>query len=94
MNLIGLLTYVFVFKNYKSKEMLGNDERFPLIQDKSLMPKVVENFQKKELLDYLSSENVTLINKINAINMYYGTNTVKPINLTNGGLLKDWDFEI
>ncbi len=54
MNLIGLLTYVFVFKNYKSKEMLGNDERFPLIQDKSLMPKIVENFQKKELLDYLS----------------------------------------
>lgn len=94
MNLISLLAYMFVFNNYKSKEWLGNDERFPLIEDKSLMPKVVENFEKKKLLDYLSSENTSLINKITAINLFYNTNIAKPFNLTNGGLFKDWDFEI
>lgn len=35
MGLIKLLTYLFVFKSYKYQERSGNDERYPLIEDKN-----------------------------------------------------------
>lgn len=93
MNLILLFTYLFAFKNHKSKEWLGTDQRFPLKEDKTLMPKIIENFKKKELLNYLRSDNINILIKVDAINKF-NNNTPKPFNLLNGGLLDKWDFEI
>lgn len=93
MNLITLFMYLFAFKKDNSKGVLGNDNRFPPVTEENLMPKIVENYKKKILLDYLSSDSVNIYYKIKAINMFYGNNP-KPLNLTGGGLFKDWNFEI
>ena len=92
MNLVSLLTYLFVLKKINNKS--GNDERYELVEDKSLMSKIIENYQKKELLDYLTSDKISIFNKIDSINKFYGTNIPKSFNLTSGGLFKDWDLEM
>lgn len=93
MSLLKFITYLFVFKIHKYQERLGNDERYPLIEEKFLLPKIIENHEKKELLEYLQSNNVSIIYKIKKINDFYG-NEVKPSNILSGGLLDDWNFEI
>ena len=75
MNLVSLLTYLFVLKKINNKS--GNDERYELVEDKSLMSKIIENYQKKELLDYLTSDKIIIFNKIDSINNFYGTNIPK-----------------
>lgn len=82
-----------ILKNKKSSEFLGNDERFPLIEEKNLISKIIENYKKKDLLDYLKSNNINILNKVNTINKVNNNNIPKSINLKSGGLLKDWDFE-
>ena len=93
MNLIILFTYLFKFKNYKSKELLGNDERFPLKEEKIFMPKIIENYKKKELLDYLRSNDINILIKVDAVNKFNNYNIPKQYNLSNGGLLDKWNFE-
>lgn len=93
MFLLILLNYLFIFQVRKYQERLGNDERYPLIDDRKETLKIIENFKKKELLEYLQSNNTNIINKINKVNEYYGK-MPKPMNLFNGGLLEDWNFEI
>jgi len=93
MNFIKIITYLFVFKNYEFQDKLGNDERFPIIEDKILTKKIIENHQKNELLNYLKLNSVSTYDKINKINYFYG-NMPKPINILNGGLLDDWNFDI
>jgi len=88
-----LISYLFAFRNYKFQERLGYDERFPLTEDKTLIKKIIENHEKKELLVYLNSENVSIFDKINKISEFYG-NMPKPMNISSGGLLDDWNFEI
>jgi len=93
MNLIKLLTYLFALKIDNYKERFGNDERHPLIEENLLLPKIIENYEKKGLLEYLQSNNVTTIYKIQKIKDFYG-NSQQTVNLLNGGLLDDWNFEI
>lgn len=93
MGLIILLTYLFVFKSYKYQERLGNDERYPLIEEKKIMEKIIEIHKKKELLDDLQSNKINVVEKIKKINDFYG-NEIKPSNMLSGGLLDDWNFEI
>jgi hypothetical protein len=83
----------FIFQLRKYHERLGNDERYPLIDDRKEMLKIIENFKKKELLEYLRYNNTNIINKMYKVNEYYGK-MPKPMNLLNGGLLEDWNFEI
>jgi hypothetical protein len=94
MNLIFILTYLFGLKNYKSKKTSGKDERHPLVEEKTIINKCIENNQKKILLDYLQSNNINIYYKINSINEFYGNNNPKPFNLSSGGLLDDWNFEM
>ncbi len=107
MNLIKIITYLFVFKNHKYQNNLGNDERFPINEDKISIHKFIENYmprafmpeqlkelalvEKKILLNHLISDNISVHDKINKINNFYG-NSPKPINILNGGLLDDWSF--
>lgn len=88
MIIIQLLTYLFVFKNCKQ---LGGDARFSFIEieDKVLISKFNENFQKKELLEYCLND-VNTINKIQKIIEFY--NNDRGPNLLNGFLLDDWEF--
>jgi hypothetical protein len=92
MNLMVLFS-LFVLNNYKSKETSGNDERYPT-EEKITIKKFIENNQKKILLDYLKSDKVSIFYKIDTINIYYGNNIPKPFNLSKGGLLDDWNFDI
>lgn len=94
MNLLILLTYLFTFKSNNIKNLSGIDQRFPLKENKSLIPKIFENFEKKKLLDYLLLENINILNKKIKINKFYDNNIPKPFNLTNGGLMKHWNFDI
>lgn len=91
MFLIRLLTYLFISMIYKYQEKLGNDERKPLSDEKTLLPKIIENYEKKKLLDYLKLDNITDFNKIKKIYDFYGNN-LNNMNLLNGGLFNDWNF--
>lgn len=88
-----------LFERNKTKKNVGKNHqmmkngRYPLIEEKILLPKIIENHEKKELLEYLQSNNVSIIYKIKKINDFYG-NEVKPSNMLSGGLLDDWNFEI
>ncbi len=93
MNLINFFTYLFVFKNYKYQDKLGYDERFPLIESKILIPKIIKNHQQKELLNYLESTNINEIDKTKKIHEYY-KNDIKPHNILSGGLMNDWNFDL
>lgn len=91
--------YLLLFNNYKGNLRLGNDERFPLKEDKiynmEKINHIIENYEKKKLLDLLKSDNYSSLYKINKINEFYGNSNIpKKNNILNGGLLKDWDFEI
>jgi hypothetical protein len=87
MGLIKLLTYLFVFKTYKSQCGLGYDERYPLIENKSALDKIIDNLEKKELLNYLQSNKINTLDKINKINEFYKNDNVRPANLLHG---LDW----
>ena len=91
MLVIKLLTYLFMSMNYKYQEKLGNDERKPFSDETTLLPKIIENYEKKKLLDYLKLDNITDFNKIKKIHDFYGNN-LNNMNLLNGGLLNDWNF--
>lgn len=87
MGLIKLLTFLFVFNSYKYEERLGYDERYPVIKEKLYLNKIIENFEKKELLNYLQSTEINTLDKINKINYFYRNNNIKPANLLHG---LDW----
>jgi hypothetical protein len=81
-----------LFNNSKYKSRLGYDERFPIKEDKN---KIIELYEKKKLLDILKSDNFGTLSKIKQINEFYGNKNIpQKMNLLNGGLLKDWDFDI
>ena len=93
MNLIKIIMYLFVSNSNNLKDRFGYDERFSLTEDKTLIKNIVENYQKKELLEYLQSNKTNIIDKLNKIQIFYGNNP-KQVNLSSGGLLDDWNFEI
>jgi hypothetical protein len=92
-----------MFKNYKFQEKLviygksGNDERLEhnemLVINDIEMKILLEINKKKKLLDFLQS-NQNIHDKIDKINEFYRNNIPKQIDLSKGGLFKDWDFEI
>jgi hypothetical protein len=92
MNILYLF-YLFVFNNYKN-EKSGIDHRYPLIEDKSDIYNIIDINYKKKLLDYLKSDNISVHDKLKKINEFDNVNNIKAMNITKGGLLDDWNFEI
>jgi hypothetical protein len=78
-------------KNNKHTITSGNDERPNYVNNKLTIKKIYINFEKKQLLNYLQSDKISVFDKINIISV---NKTPKPINVLNGGLLNDWNFDI
>ena len=49
---------------------------------------------KKNLLDSLKNQNISLNNKLQLLNEHENFNAINTINLLNGGLFNDWYFLI
>jgi len=98
-----VIYYLFMFKNYKFQKNTvinsksGNDERFEhneiLVINDIEMKLLLEINYKKKVLDFLQSNQKSIFDKIDKINEFYG-NGPKQIDLSQGGLFKDWNFEI
>jgi len=81
------------FKNPDS----GYDRHKP--EDDSMveeMARIIENYEKMKTLRYLENENNSLNERIIIAERYLTDHNESPLvlNLTKGGLMKDWDFEI
>jgi len=86
---------MLLLKIIKNPISLGYNYRYPLteIPDFLKLTKFKENIEKKHLLIFLQSNDVSTFDKVEKINDYYNNNLLKPGKLFNGGLLKDWDFD-
>jgi hypothetical protein len=92
MNILYLF-YLFVFNNYKN-EKLGTDQRYPLVENTLDLDSIIKNNNKKILLDFLKSKDISIYDKIKKLDEFDNSNTIKPINIFKCGLFTDWDFEI
>lgn len=90
-----ILFYLLLFTNNLIKDKKGYDERLvnPYDNDKITIDKINEQIEKKILLDLLQSTKLNIYEKINILNKNKEINIPKPINLYNGGLLDDWNFD-
>ena len=58
--------------------------------------RIIENYEKMKTLRYLENENNSLNERIIIAEHYNRDHNNSPLvlNITKGGLMKDWDFEI
>ena len=70
----------------------GNDERFPINEtnNEAQINNIYINHEKKKLLDVLQNDKISINTKLNLLQ----DNDIKPINLTAGGLMDDFNFII
>ena len=108
-NIIGIIYFAFCALNNNSKLIsnkpldvediikTGLDERVSKMNniiENELLEKIQENFHKKQLLDILENNQISIIKKMDILNQYLFYNTTSlHSNLFAGGLLDDWDFE-
>ena len=108
-NIIGIIYFAFCALNNNSKlisnkpldyediRKTGLDERVSKMNniiENELLEKIQENFHKKQLLDILENNQISIIKKMDILNQYLFYNTTSlHSNLFAGGLLDDWDFE-
>ena len=102
-----LLCFVIYFKKYiNNKSYLlstfsntnhrsiytGNDERYPINETKNeaQLYNIYKNHENKKLLNILENDKISINTKLDLLE----NNTVKPINLTAGGLMNDFNFAI
>lgn len=98
-----VLCYLFILKNYKFKKNIalnsksGNYNRFEnneiLVINDIEMKLLFEINEKKKVLDFLQSNQKNIFDKMDKINEFY-RNGPKQMDLSQGGLFKDWNFEI
>jgi hypothetical protein len=85
------LLATFSNTNYRSVYS-GNDERFPIndTNNDAQITNIYINHERKKLLDILQNDKISINTKLNLLE----DNTIKPINLTAGGLMDDFNFII
>jgi hypothetical protein len=85
------LLSTFSNTNYRSANS-GNDERYPINEtnNEAQMNNIYINHEKKKLLDILQNDKISINIKLNLLH----DNAIKPINLTAGGLMDDFNFTI
>jgi hypothetical protein len=77
-----------VFQNYDYKSGLGNDERFPLVEeDKESLEKIKNNMEKMFLLKKIRKNSKLIMDEF-----IIEKNKVKATSLLNGGLMNDFLF--
>jgi len=85
------LLATFSNTNYRSV-YTGNDERYPNNESNNdtKLHNIYKNHENKKLLDILQNDKISINTKINLLH----NNTIKPINLTAGGLIDDFNFTL
>lgn len=96
MRLFAMLSYLYLFKMFfKNIEREGLDERlifFPreMITDNVTKVQIMKIQQKREMLDYLESNETKTEAKLYEIG---GRGVPSIFSILKGGLLSDWNFE-
>jgi hypothetical protein len=85
------LQSTFSNTNYRSVYK-GNDERYPINETNNDVEiyNIYKNHERKKLLDILQNNKISINTKLYLLQ----DNTIKPINLTAGGLIDDYNFTI
>jgi len=99
-----LLCFVIYFKKYINNKYYllssfsntnhrsvytGNDERYPINEtNNEYIYNIYKNHENKKLLDILENDKISINTKLNLLQ----DNTIKPINLTAGSLMDDFNF--
>ena len=100
-----LLCFVIYFKKYNNNNSYllssfsntnhisvytGNDERFPINEtiNEIQLYNIYKLHENKKLLDIIENDKISINTKLNLLE----DNTIKPINLTAGGLMDDFNF--
>ena len=99
-----LLCFVIYFKKYNNNSYLlstfsntkyssfytGNDERYPINETNNDVEiyNIYKNHENKKLLDILKNDKISINTKLNLLE----DSTIKPINLTAGSLMDDFNF--
>ena len=83
------LLSTFSNTNYRSANS-GNDERYPINEtnNEAQIYNIYINHENKKLLDILQNDKISINTKLDLLE----DNTIKPINLTVGGLMDDFNF--
>ena len=83
------LLSTFSNTNYRSV-YTGNDERYPINETNNEVEiyNIYKNHENKNLLDILQNDKISINTKLDLLQ----DNTIKPINLTAGGLMDDFNF--
>ena len=83
------LLSTFSNTNYRSMNS-GNDERFSIndTNNEAQINNIYINQEKKKLLDILQNDKISINIKLNLLE----DNIIKPINLTAGGLMDEFNF--
>jgi len=83
------LLSTFSNTNYRSV-YTGNDERYPINETYNDVEiyNIYKNHENKKILDILQNDKISINIKLNLLE----DNTIKPINLTAGGLMDDFNF--
>ena len=93
---ILLFSVLYISKKYiGNNENYGLDERFTLYKDKMFLEDITDEkmfkiYETSEKLAFLESTNISIDDKLYEIG---NRNIPKAINILNGGLLNDWNFE-
>ena len=85
------LLSTFSNTNYRSVNS-GNDERYPIndTNNEAEMYNIYKNHENKKLLDILQNDKISINIKLNLLE----DNIIKPINLTAGGLMDEFNFTL
>ena len=100
--LVSFIIYLKIYKNDKScllstfsntnyrSESSGNDGRYPNNEtnNDSQLYNMYKNYERKKLLDILQNDKISINTKLYLLE----NNSIKPINLTAGGLMDDFNF--
>jgi hypothetical protein len=73
----------------------GCDGRYPIKEENSdEIKNIIDNYRKFELLNKLTSDKISTVDKLILIQKEFESNQINAPNITSGGLFDDFNFEI
>tara|TARA_Y100000991_G_scaffold100267_1_gene75664 strand:- start:673 stop:1020 length:348 start_codon:yes stop_codon:yes gene_type:complete len=74
----------------------GIDMRYPLEEkiDSEKMRKIIDNINKKKIVNTLENKNISIYDKLSLIQQYHIIETPYSINILSGGLMDDYNYTI
>ena len=94
---LSILYFLYILRPlFKNQDRCGLDERsvcslHEVKEDNATIKKIINMQEKKEMLDFLKSNHTSHVTKLYVIG---DKNTPTIVNIFNGGLLDDWNFDI